>query len=447
MMLSSVISSCSRLGLLGFGCQIYGYVIKWGFDKIPHLKNSILELYSQCGRMDEMESIFEESETIDVFPWNMLLMGFANAELFDKSIGIWHEMIKFNIKLNEFSYSALLHACSYAENLMIGEHIHSVILKMGLTFDTTLMNSLLSMYSNCRQMAKAHLAFEDISSPDSISWNAMISGYIKNELPKECIEVYIRMGRNGVETNELTYASIFTSCSLLTELKLGLQLHVHTIKRAFELDLSVSNSLISMYAKCGNIEDSSQIFCRIQNPDLITWNSMINAYARHGLGKEAIAVFEEMSYCKEPPNGATFVGILSSCSRAGLVSEACYHFNIMQEVYGIVPSEDHCVCIVDTLCRAGKLLEAKTFIENMSIKKGSLVWKILLSFCRVNGDAKLGEVAAKKIIDLEPWDSAPYILLSDLHASQGNKAEKAHMRRLMENRGLKKEAGCSWIFS
>ncbi|XP_020573553.1 pentatricopeptide repeat-containing protein At4g13650-like [Phalaenopsis equestris] len=447
MMFYGVLSSSSRLGFLDFGCQIHGWVIKNGFDEISHLKNSILELYSQCGGVDDMERAFEESEKADLFSWNMMLMGYAKIGFFHKIITIWHDMLKLDIKLNEFSYSALLHACCHADLLLIGEHIHAVIHKMRLAFDIALMNSLLTMYSNCKQMEKAHLAFQEIPSPDSVSWNAMVSGYTQNGFPAESIELFVRMNENGIETNEMTYASIFSSCSSIANLKLGFQFHAQTVKRGFDLNLSVSNSLITMYARCGNIHESSQIFRRTKEPDLITWNSMINAYAHHGLGKEAISLFEEMNSFSEKPNNATFMGILSSCSRAGLVSEACHHFKIMEEVYGIMPSEEHCACLVDTLCRAGKLWDAKLFIESMPVQNCSLVWRTLLSFCRLNGDVKLAEVAAEKIIDLEPCDSAPYVILSDLYAYVDDRTMKNHLRRLMENRGVKKEAGLSWTSS
>ncbi|KAK8934266.1 Pentatricopeptide repeat-containing protein [Platanthera zijinensis] len=447
MMFSNVLSCCSRLGFIYFGCQIHGCVIKSGFDNISHLKYSILEVYSQCGRVDDMEKVFEESETVDIFPWNMMLIGYANIDLFDNVISSWHKMLKLGIKLNEFSYSALLHACSCADFLLIGEQIHTIIHKMGLTFDVTLMNSLLTMYSNCRRMGKAHLVFEEIPSPDSVSWNAMVSGYTQNGSPSESIACYTMMEKQGIEANEMTYASIFSSCSQLANLNLGQQFHAQGLKRASDLNLSVSNSLITMYARCGSIHDSSKIFSLTPHPDHCSWNSMINAYAHHGLGKEAISMLEQMNNANKKPNSSTFIGILSSCSRAGLISEACYHFSIMHGVYGIIPSEEHCACFIDTLCRAGKLKDAKLFIESMCLNNSPLVWRILLSFCRLNGDIELGEVAAKKILALEPWDSAPYVTLSDLYASLGDRIAKDHIRRLMENRGVKKELGCSWIYS
>ncbi|PKA55966.1 Pentatricopeptide repeat-containing protein [Apostasia shenzhenica] len=445
LMFSGVLSSCSRLGLLDFGCQIHGCIIKNGFDTLSHIKNSILELYSQCGRVEDMERVFEFSEKNDLFSWNMMLIGYANHELFHKALSTWREMVNLGIKLNEFSYSALLDACSHTEFLFIGEQIHTIIQKIGLNFDTALLNSLLTFYSNCGKKGEAHFLFEEIPSPDSVSWNAMVSAYTQNGFPKESIKLFIKMNRIGVETNEMTYGSLLSSCSMLIELNLGLQLHAQAIKRAFDSNLPVSNSLITMYAKCGDIQLSSQIFWRTQKRDLITWNSMICAYAHHGLGKEAIIIFKQMKYLHLTPNSATFIGVLSACSRAGLVSEACYYFKIMAEVYGIVPEEEHCACFVDALCRAGKLKDAKLFIESNSIKNCSLVWKTLLSFCRANGDVKLAEMAAKKTIDLEPLDSASYVMLSDLYASMGNRALKDWLRRLMDNRGVKKVAASSWI--
>ena len=63
----------------------------------------------------------------------------------------------------------------------------------------------------------------------------------------------------------------------------------------------------------------------------------------------------------------------------------------------------------------------------------------------MTGDAELGKLAAKTIMDLEPWDSSSYVLLSDLYASLGDREGKAEVRRIMEDRVVKKHAGCSWI--
>ncbi|XP_020253775.1 pentatricopeptide repeat-containing protein At4g13650-like [Asparagus officinalis] len=445
-MLSGVICSCSKLGVLELGLQIHGLVVKNGIFRASLVKNSILEFYSRAARIDDMEMIFfDESSETDIFSWNMMLMGYTNHGLFDKSISVWKEMKRWNIELNEFSYSALLDTCACTNEIIFGEQIHGYVRKKGLLSDTILMNSLLTMYSECGVIERAHSVFSETTFPDSVSWNALVSGYSQNGYAEESIQFYTMMNKNEIEASHMTFATIFMSCAMLSDLKLGSQFHAQVIKVGFESDLPISNSLITMYAKCGEISNSSEIFNAVIYKDVVTWNSMINALSHHGLGRKAIDLFAKMKSLGVKPNSVTFISVLSACRHAGLVSEACYQFRSMYEDCGIAPNEEHYTCMVDIFCRGGKLEEAKDLIESMEIVPSSLVWKMLLSACRVNGDVVLGKLAAERIMTMEPHDSSSYVLLSDLYASVGDREGKAKVRRKMEDRGVKKEAGCSWI--
>ncbi|XP_077224230.1 pentatricopeptide repeat-containing protein At4g13650-like [Tasmannia lanceolata] len=442
---SSVISSCSKLVCFEMGRQIHSCVIKTGYERVFLLKNSLLEMYSQCGRLNDMQKFFSEIDEPDLFSWNMMIMGYARYGLIDESVRVWREMNELGIEFNEFSYCAMIDACNCVETLVIGEQIHSHINKSGLFSDTALMNSLLSMYSNCGMMDKASMVFEELRFVDSISWNAIVSGYAQNGLAKESLRFYFLMIQSGLKPNDVTFLSISKSCGILAELVLGSQLHAQVIKRAFELDVSVSNSFITMYAKCGNIHDSSKVFQNAIRRDVITWNSMIFGYAQHGCGREALEIFMEMKISGLEPNEVTFVGVLCACSHAGLISEAWYQFNSMYKDYNIVPSEEHYACMVDILCRAGQLRDAKDLIEKMPFDPSSLIWRTLLSACRGNENIKLGEEAAERIMELEPQDSAAFVLLSNIYALAEKSENKAEMRRLMKDRGVKKEVGYSWI--
>ncbi|OAY71649.1 Pentatricopeptide repeat-containing protein [Ananas comosus] len=445
--LSGVICSCSVLNLLDLGEQAHGSITKAGFGNFPFVANSILEMYSQDGRIDEMEQIFYDIAKPDIFSWNTLFMCYASFGLINKVCEIWQKMEDLGVNPNEFSYSALLAVCSSAATLFIGRQVHASILKMGLLFDVALMNSLITMYSNCHTMKEALAVFKEISLPDNISWNAMVSGYAQNGLAEESVKFYIIMNRSGAKANYSTYASVCMACATLSEFRLGSQFHVQAITSGCESDVPLSNSLVAMYGKCGRIDDSFKIFQGTESKDVITWNSLICAYAHNGLASKAIDVFEEMKLSGMEPNGVTFVGVLSACCNAGLVSEAWYYFNSMHENYGITPLEEHYSCMVDILCRAGKLEEAKDLIDSMPFDQCSLVWRILLNACKVNGNLILGKVAAKRIMQLEPRDSASYILLSDTYGSVGDRENKARVRMLMKDMGVKKTVGFSWISS
>jgi pentatricopeptide repeat protein len=144
------------------------------------------------------------------------------------------------------------------------------------------------------------------------------------------------------------------------------------------------------------------------------------------------------------PNYVTFVGVLSACSHAGRVENGLHHFESMVH-FGIKPGTDHYACIVSLLGRAGKLSEAREFIEKMPIEPAAVVWRSLLSACRVAGNVDLGRYAAEMAISIDPIDSGSYILLSNIFASKGMWVDVKRLRERMEFNGVLKEPGSSWI--
>ncbi|KAG9457020.1 hypothetical protein H6P81_001528 [Aristolochia fimbriata] len=444
---SSIISSCAKLLHLDFGVQVHGCIIKNGFERIFPLNNFLLELYSQCGERKKMERIFEEIEEPDLLSWNMMIMGYTRCGFMNKSVEIWHEMKQKGIKANEYTLSVMIDMCSCVERWAMGEQIHAHIYKSGMDFDTALMNSLLSMYANCGLMEKASLIFEDIHVVDAISWNAIISGCVQNGFIEDSLKFYLSMNREGIKPNQMTFLSICKSCAELSDISIGSQFHAQVIKRGFEFEVPVCNSFITIYSKCGIIEDALKIFRSTNHKDVITWNSMICGYAHHGFGVEALDLFAEMKYSGLKPNEVTVVGVLSACSHAGLVSEALDLFGSIFRDYNIVPNEEHYTCMVDILCRVGKIKEAKDFILKMPFEPSPMIWRTVLRACKENGHLALGEEAGERIIQWYPQDSAGYVLLSNLYNSLGERDHKAYTWKMMKDMGIKKKIGCSWIWS
>jgi pentatricopeptide repeat protein len=212
----------------------------------------------------------------------------------------------------------------------------------------------------------------------------------------------------------------------------------------FDDDPFVANALVDMYAKSGSIEEAHKAFSYTNRKDIACWNSMIATYAQHGEAAKALQVFEHVIMEGVKPNYVTFVGVLSACSHAGLIDLGFYHFDSMSQ-FGIEPGIDHYACMVSLLGRAGRVYEAKEFIEKMPIEPAAVVWRSLLSACRVSGDAELGTYAAEMAISCNPADSGSYVLLSNIFASKGMWANVRRLRAKMDISGVVKEPGCSWI--
>ena len=139
------------------------------------------------------------------------------------------------------------------------------------------------------------------------------------------------------------------------------------------------------------------------------------------------------------------MAVLSACSHAGLVDEGRRLFLAMTQDYGIEPDVLHCNCMVDLLGRAGHLEEAKLFIDNMPVEPDGATWGALLGACRTYGNVEMGELAAKELLKLEPKDASAYVLLSNIYAAAGKWEEVSLVRTMMQERGIRKEPGRSWI--
>ncbi|GKV40369.1 hypothetical protein SLEP1_g48024 [Rubroshorea leprosula] len=177
----------------------------------------------------------------------------------------------------------------------------------------------------------------------------------------------------------------------------------------------------------------------------VSWNAMITGYSQHGCAMEAINLFEKMKQVGVTPNHVTYVGVLSACSHADLVNEALGYFESVSKEHGLLPKPEHYVCMVDLLGRAGFLSRAKKFVDDMPIQPDALVWRTLLSACAVHKNMDIGEYAAHHLLELEPEDSASYVLLSNLYAVSGKWDSRNQTRQMMKERGVKKEPGRSWL--
>lgn len=272
----------------------------------------------------------------------------------------------------------------------------------------------------------------------------MIAGHARKGEGEHALSMFQEMQRADFKPTHFTYSSVFSVCASTGSLEQGKWIHAHVIKSGGKLVSFVGNTLLYMYAKSGSIEDAKKVFDRLVKQELVSWNSMLTGYAQHGLGKESVQWFEEMLRIGIEPNLVTFLCVLSACSHAGLLDEGLYYFELMKK-HVIEPQVSHYVTIVDLLGRAGLLDRALKFIREMPIEPTAAVWKALLGACRMHKNMELGAYAAEHVFELDPYDSGPHVLLSNIYASAGRWGDVAKVRRMMKESGVKKEPACSWV--
>ncbi|KAG8091742.1 hypothetical protein GUJ93_ZPchr0012g19404 [Zizania palustris] len=440
----SLITACAQYKNLEDARAIHAHLASSQFAASTFLDNSLIHLYCKCGGVANAHRVFDEMPTRDMCSWTSLIAGYARNDMPDEALGLLPGMLRGRFKPNGFTFASLLKAAGASGNSGIGEQIHALTVKYDWHKDVYVGSALLDMYARCGRMDMAIAVFDSLESKNGVSWNALIAGFARKGDGETTLLTFAEMQRNGFEATHFTYSSVFSAIAGIGVLEQGKWVHAHMIKCGQKLIAFVGNTMLDMYAKSGSMTDARKVFDRVDKKDVVTWNSMLTAFAQYGLGREAVTHFEEMRKCGIHLNQITFLSILTACSHGGLVKEGKQYFDMMKE-YNLEPEIEHYVTVVDLLGRAGLLNEALVFIFKMPMKATAAVWGALLGACRMHKNAKVGQFAADHVFELDPDDTGPPVLLYNIYASTGQWDAAARVRKMMKTTGMKKEPACSWV--
>ncbi|BAT84259.1 hypothetical protein VIGAN_04157600 [Vigna angularis var. angularis] len=440
--ISSVLSIMNCLFL---GSQINGYTLKSGLVADVSVGCSLLTMYSKCGCLEESYKVFQQIPAKDCVSWSSMISGFVEHGYAYRSLQLFKEMLYQEIEPDNITLTSTLAACSDLCVLKTGKEIHGYALRLGIGTNIVVGGALVNMYSKCGGLNIARTVFDMLPQKDAFALSSLVSGYAQKGLIDESLLLFCEMCRTDMTVDAFTISSILGGAAVLYRPDIGAQLHAYTEKLGVRADVSIGSSLVTMYSKCGSIEDCQKAFDDVKKPDLIGWTSIIVSYAQHGKGAEALAAYELMRKQGVQPDAVTFVGILLACSHSGLVEEAFFYLNSMCQDYNIKPGYRHYACLIDLLGRSGRLREAESFINKMLVEPDALIWGILLAACKVHGDFELGKLAAKKILELGPSDAGVYVSFSNICADVGQWEEVTKIRNSLKGKGMKKEPGWSLL--
>ncbi|XP_057430291.1 pentatricopeptide repeat-containing protein At3g49710 [Lotus japonicus] len=447
--LSGVIKACRED--VGLVMQLHCFAVLCGYSCYASVCNAVLARYGGRGLLSEAWRVFHEmgEGCRDEISWNAMIVACGQCREGKEALVLFGEMVRMGMKIDMFTMASVLTAFTCLEDLAGGMQFHGRMIKSGFNWNPHVGSGLIDMYSKCapRGMLDCMKVFEEISEPDLVLWNTMISGFSQHEdLSEDALICFQDMQRAGFRPDDCSFSCVTSACSNLSSPSLGKQVHALAIKSDIPSNrVSVNNALVAMYSKCGNLHDARRVFDTMPEHNTVSLNSMITGYAQHGVEGESLQLFELMMQEDIVPNNITFISVLSACAHTGKVEEGQKYFNMMKEKFGIEPEAKHFSCMVDLLGRAGKLEEAERIIETMPFDPGSIEWAALLGACRKHGNVELAVKAANKFLQLEPHNAVPYVMLSNMYASAGRWEESATVKRLMRERGVKKKPGCSWI--
>ncbi|URD96021.1 PPR repeat [Musa troglodytarum] len=404
----------SELGRAGDGWSVHSLAARLGFESDLYVRNSLIHMYSSLGDVDSARKLFDLDLDSDFVTWNSMIDGYVKNGMVDSARRLFDDMSERDI---------------ITWNVMIAGH------------------------AGVGDMDAARDLFIKMPERDVVSWNTLIDGYARKDETGVARELFDVMPiKNMVSWNIVLalYARIknFRECLKLFDSDLARGKWVHSLMKnssgAIQPDVLLSTALVNMYSKCGDMHSAREIFDSMEEHSVATWNSMIIGYGLHGNGEKALELFMKMEKEGPRPNEATFVCVLSACAHGGMVLEGWWCFDRMIHFHKIEPKVDHFGCLMDLLSRAGFLnVSEKKLVQGMPVEPVPALWGALVSACKTHCDLHLGEVIGKKLIDMEPQDIGPYILLSNIYAAKGRWDDVEKVREMMKKKGLRKGTGIS----
>lgn len=441
----TVLPATANIGSWRIGKLIHGYAIRAGFELLVNISTALVDMYSKCGSVGTARLIFDRMKQRTVVSWNSMIDGYVQSGDPEEAMSIFQKMLDEGVEPTNVTVMEALHACADLGDLERGKFVHKLVDELKLGYDVSVKNSLISMYSKCKRVDLAAKVFEGLQGKTIVSWNAMILGYAQNGRVNEALNHFCGMQSQNIKPDSFTLVSVIPALAELSVTRQAKWMHGLVIRNCLDKNVFVMTALVDMYAKCGAIRTARKLFDTMEERHVTTWNAMIDGYGTHGLGKDAVELFNDMQQGTIKPNDITFLCVISACSHSGLVEEGLRFFSSMKEDYGLEPAMDHYGAMVDLLGRAGQLNKAWDFIQDMPVEPGITVFGAMLGACKIHKNVELGERAAKKLFELNPDEGGYHVLLSNIYATASMWDKMAKVRTMMEKTGLQKTPGCSLV--
>ncbi|KAJ6395061.1 hypothetical protein OIU77_024129 [Salix suchowensis] len=299
---------------------------------------------------------------------------------------------------------------------------HSQIIRLGLSSHNHLIPPLVNFCARANTsdaLTYALKLFDSIPQPDDFLYNTIIKGFLHSQLlPTNFILLfYSHMLQNSVLPNNFTFPSLLRACRKIQH---GKQIHAHLLKFGFGAHSVSLNSLIHMYVTYQALEEARRVFYTIPHPDSVSWTSLISGYSKWGLIDEAFTIFQLMPQ----KDSASWNAMMAAYVQTNRFHEAFALFDRMK-------TENN--------------NEARKLIDEMPLTPDVTVLGTLLGACKKYRNIELGEEIGRRVIELEPNNSGRYVLLANLYANAGKWEGVAKVRKLMDDRGVKKAPGFSMI--
>lgn len=358
------------------GAHLHSHLIKSGL--LAACCNHLLSFYSKCRLARAARAVFDEIPDPSHVSWSSLVTAYSNNSMPRDALWAFRAMRGRGVRCNEFALPVVLKC---APDAWLGAQVHTLAVTTGLVRDAFVANALVTMYGGFGMVEEARGMFDEFDSLGSernvVSWNGMMSAYVKNDRCGDAVEVFREMVWSGARPNEFGFSCIVNACTGSRDLEAGRQVHAMVVRMGYDEDAFTANALVDMYSKLGDIDTAAVVFEKMPATDVVSWNAFISGCVIHGHDHRALELLLQMRSSGLSPNVFTLSSILKACAGASA-------FNLGRQIHGFMikadaDSDDFIgVGLIDMYAKDGFLDDARKVFDFMP-HRDLIMWNALIS--------------------------------------------------------------------
>lgn len=316
----------------------------------PSIGLKLMRTYGACGQMVDTRHVFDEITNKNVVFFNVLIRSYVNNYLYYDALHVYKNMSVHGFDPDCYTYPCVLKACSGSNSLLVGLQIHCSVVKVGLDYNLFNGNGLVAMYGKCGCLKEARRVLNDMPSKDVVTWNSMVAGYAQNGRFDEALDVCREMESLRIKPDADTMASLLPS---------------------------VTNTSPE------NVLSVKEMFLKLDNKNLVSWNVMIAVYANNSMPAEAVDLYLQMEVHGIEPNAISVASVLPACGdlSALLLGRKIHRYVERKKLQPNLRLEN---ALVDMYAKCGSLTEARTVFDQMRCQD-VVSWTSMISAYGMSG--------------------------------------------------------------
>ncbi|URE31551.1 PPR repeat [Musa troglodytarum] len=403
--LLSLLSRCSTFGHIA---QAHAFMIARGLPGDNLLLAKFLHACSSLGFRGHALLAFDRAERPDVYLLNTMIRCLCRTDSAEHAMALFNRIQGAGLRPDTYSFPSVLKAVAHLGMLELGREVHGQITRFGLDADIHVSTALVVMYSDCGEVTDARKLFDGFQLRDVVMWNAMTAGYVKVGDVDSARHVFEQMPKRNV----VSWTTVIAGFADATRSDEAITMFRRMqLEDGIEPDEVALLAVLSACANLGALDLGEWIHRFIGKRGLCKtiplMNALIDMYAKSGNIHKALEVFEDM----KQRSVVTWTTVIAGLASHGL----------------------------------GCLREARDLVRHMPFEPNGAIWGALLAAARSHGDAELGELALRRLVEIEPHNSGNYILLSNIYAAHEMWDDVARLRKMMKEKGVMNVPGASSI--